>query len=310
MDNRIRVGPEQDGQRLDNFLMAKLRGLPRARVYRMIRSGEVRVNKGRVRPQRRLADGDEVRLPPWAATPPKSPPVGRDFRWLDERIVYEDADLLVLDKPAGLAVHGGSGVSLGLIEALRAHRPGERFLELAHRLDRETSGLILVARRRRALLDLHERLRGRGVKKYYLALVAGGWPASCRQVDAPLRRSVLRSGERIVRVDESGQAASTRFRVLETGGLGEAACTLLRASPLTGRTHQIRVHCWHMGAPIVGDAKYGGERSMAAARTLGLARMALHASELVLPGWQGGEDLSFRSPEPPEWRAALENPTK
>ncbi len=306
MNNLFDVGPEHDGQRIDNFLMARLRDVPRSRVYRMIRSGEVRVNKGRVRPQSRVANGDQVRIPPWAIQPHRETPRGGDYSWLDARIIHEDPELLVIDKPAGLAVHGGSGVSLGLIEALRAHRPEARFLELVHRLDRDTSGLIMVALRRRALLDLHERLRGNGVQKNYLALVAGDWPASRQSVDAPLRRSTLRSGERVVRVDETGQAAQTRFRLLESLRAGEIEYSLLQASPVTGRTHQIRVHCWHHGAPVVGDQKYGGERSLLAARAIGLQRMALHASQLRLPGWRGGEDLQLQAPEPVELTRALE----
>src|SRR6056297_1221594 len=198
----VTVDTEDAGQRLDNFLLRQLRGVPRTRLYRALRKGEVRVNKGRVRADYRLVADDVVRLPPLRQSPAaESPPVSRRLqRELAARIVYEDDDLLVVDKPSGLAVHGGSGLSFGLIECLRQMRPQERFLELVHRLDRDTSGLLLIARRRAVLRELHGLLRTKRIEKRYLALAAGSWPAACRTVEAPLEKNVLLSGERMVRV--------------------------------------------------------------------------------------------------------------
>jgi 23S rRNA pseudouridine955/2504/2580 synthase len=266
------------GQRLDNYLIRILKGVPRARIYRALRKGEVRVNKGRVRADYRLQAGDVLRLPPLRqaeSTGPATVP----RRWsevLQQAVLYEDQGLLALNKPSGLAVHGGSGLQFGLIECLRQMRPGDRYLELVHRLDRDTSGCILIARKPAVLRELHRQLRGDGVDKRYLALVAGSWPKSRRRVEAPLRKNVLQSGERMVTVAADGKAAVTEFRIIER----LAGASLIEARPVTGRTHQIRVHARHMGFPLLGDAKYCSEDSELFTRRIGLRRLFLHASSL------------------------------
>jgi len=273
-----------EGQRVDNFLIHQLKGVPRSWIYRVLRRGEVRVNKGRVRPTTRLHAGDEVRIPPLRLGEPsetRAPGAGLQQR-IAEAILHEDRDLLVVNKPSGIAVHGGSGVSHGVIEILRALRPDAPYLELAHRLDRDTSGLLLVARRRSALQQLQKlQLAGR-VEKRYLALVAGRWRGERRTVDAPLRKNTLRSGERVVRVDPRGKAAVTHYRVLRR--LADAM--LVEARLETGRTHQIRVHAAHLGTPILGDPKYGDEAANRAWRERGLDRLFLHAWRLSFP-WEG-----------------------
>ena len=274
----VTVTARSDGQRLDNFLLRELPGVPKTRLYKALRKGEIRVNKGRAKPGQRLAEGDTVRLPPLHQPARRKPPPV-PWYWADRlagRIVLEDEDLLVIDKPAGLAVHGGSGVNLGLIECLRQVRPDDRDLELVHRLDRDTSGLILVARRPRVLKELHAKLRGDGVEKVYLALVAGRWPRGLSEVDAPLEKQARASGERVVRVAAAGRRSVTRFRVVERF----RHATLVEARPLTGRTHQIRVHALHAGHPLVGDVKYQGEREAALAEAGGLGRLFLHAWRL------------------------------
>lgn len=272
------------GQRLDNYLIREIRGVPRARLYRALRKGEVRVNKGRVRADYRLVMGDLVRIPPLHQPDPAAPiSVPRQqIEQIGRHIVYEDDNLLVIDKPSGLAVHGGSGLSFGLIECLRQIRPEERYLELVHRLDRDTSGLILIAKRAPVLRELHRQLREKHVDKRYLALVAGNWPKAVRVVDAPLEKNVLQSGERMVRVSREGKRAVTEFTVVER--LRDA--TLMEARPITGRTHQIRVHAQYMGFPLLGDDKYADDRTAGLARQLGLKRLFLHASSLQfsLPG--------------------------
>jgi len=297
----VTVHSEDAGQRLDNFLLRQLRGVPRTRLYRALRKGEVRVNKGRVRADYRLVADDVVRLPPLRQAPAvESPPVSRRLqRELAARIVYEDDDLLVVDKPSGLAVHGGSGLSFGLIECLRQMRPQERFLELVHRLDRDTSGLLLVARRRAVLRELHGLLRTKQVDKRYLALAAGSWPAACHTVEAPLDKNVLQSGERMVRVRREGKSAVTEFTVIERF----ARATLLEARPVTGRTHQIRVHAQHAGHPLLGDDKYGDTAGLA--RELGLGRLFLHASELRF-ALAGRDGLLLRAPLDKDLEGTLE----
>ncbi len=281
----VEVDAGHDGQRLDNFLMARLRDVPRTRIYRMIRGGEVRVNRSRARPGQRLQDGDMVRIPPVQRVEREpAPKPGRDLaERLAEAVVYEDRGLLVINKPSGLAVHGGSGVSLGLVEALRSLRPELRFLELVHRLDRDTSGCVMLAKQRATLVELHAGLRDGRIRKRYRALVVGDWPEARQEVAIALQKNVLRSGERVVRAGGAGKAALTRYRVMARGRCGAMPLTLLEASPLTGRTHQIRVHCQVSGMPIAGDVKYGDDATNRALRSSGLRRLFLHAAGLEIP---------------------------
>ncbi|MFV0277482.1 MAG: 23S rRNA pseudouridine(955/2504/2580) synthase RluC [Parahaliea sp.] len=280
----VTIEAEDAGQRLDNYLLRILKGVPRTRVYRGLRKGEFRVNKGRVKADYRLQPGDVLRIPPvrQAAEGEAAPVPGFWTEALGRRLVYEDEDLLIIDKPSGLAVHGGSGLSFGLIECLRQMRPRDRRLELVHRLDRDTSGLVMVARKPAALRELHRLLRSNQVDKRYLALVVGQWPQRLGVVEAPLEKNVLQSGERMVRVSAAGKPSVTAFGAVER--LGRA--TLVEAKPVTGRTHQIRVHARHAGHPLLGDAKYSDPRSEELSRELGLKRLFLHASSLAftLPG--------------------------
>jgi 23S rRNA pseudouridine955/2504/2580 synthase len=288
----VTVHEDDSGQRLDNFLLRETRGVPRTRLYRALRKGEVRVNKGRIKADYRLVTGDVVRIPPLRqseSTGPGTAPSGL-VEELAQRIVHEDDKLLVMDKPSGLAVHGGSGLKYGLIESLRQARPQQRYLELVHRLDRDTSGLILIAKRSPALRELHRLLREKHIDKRYLALVSGQWPRRTRVVDAPLQKNVVLSGERMVKVSAEGKRAVTEFSVLERFG----SATLVEARPITGRTHQIRVHAQHAGCPLLGDAKYNNEQSLALTRKLGLKRLFLHASDLSFT--LEGDALEFNAP--------------
>ena len=274
----LTIDEDTAGQRLDNFLIRELKGVPRARLYRALRKGEVRVNKGRVRADHRLVAGDLVRLPPLhqpSVSDPPSIPI-KQVDMLSRQIVYEDDALLVVDKPSGLAVHGGSGLSFGLIECLRKMRPDARYLELVHRLDRDTSGLILIAKRAPMLRELHRQLREKHIDKRYLALVAGKWPRAIRVIDAPLEKNFLQSGERMVRVSRDGKRAVTEFSVVER----LQGATLLEVRPITGRTHQIRVHAQHAGFPLLGDDKYSNDQTESFARQIRLKRLFLHAATL------------------------------
>lgn len=272
----VTIDEEVVGQRLDNFLIRHLKGVPKARIYRALRKGEVRVNKGRVKQDYRLQEGDQVRIPPLRVSEPtKAPkPHAGMANMLEQRILYEDTSLLIMAKPAGMPVHGGSGISMGLIEALRAIRPKQKLLELVHRLDRDTSGCLLIAKKRALLVALHQLLTHRKVVKQYLALVKGRWPDDVKEVNEPLRKNILRSGERIVTVSDEGKPAATKFRVLKK----YKNATLVEAKPLTGRTHQIRVHAAVMGHPIAGDEKYGDAEFNKRMRHLGLKRLFLHAA--------------------------------
>lgn len=289
----LTVDSNSAGQRLDNYLNREIRGVPRARLYRALRKGEVRVNKGRVRADYRLVKGDLVRIPPLHLPDPAAPASipRQQFEQIARQIVYEDNNLLVIDKPSGLAVHGGSGLSFGLIECLRQIRPEERYLELVHRLDRDTSGLILIAKRAPILRELHRQLREKHVDKRYLALVAGSWPKTVRVVDAPLEKNVLQSGERMVRVSREGKRAVTEFSVVER----LKGATLIEARPITGRTHQIRVHAQYTGFPLLGDDKYTDDRTAGLARQLGLKRLFLHAASLQF-SLPEGADFCLRAP--------------
>lgn len=289
------------GQRLDNFLLTRLKGVPKSHVYRLLRKGEVRVNKGRARPEYRLATGDAVRLPPVRRSQPDVPtPMGRlAGERLEARILHEDDRLIVLDKPSGIAVHGGSGLSHGVIEALRAARPAAPFLELVHRLDRETSGCLLIAKRRSTLRSLHGLLREGRVEKRYLALVMGSWQLGKVRLEDRLLKS-LHGGERMVSVDESGKAAASVFRPVEIA----PEASLLEVRIMTGRTHQIRVQAAAAGHPLAGDERYGDRDFNRRMRATGLNRLFLHAAAV---GWEepGGEWRSYSAPLPEELRDAL-----
>ncbi len=276
----MRVDEASDGQRIDNYLIRVLKGVPRSHLYRILRRGEVRVNKGRVKAGFRLHTGDLVRLPPVrtaSAAAVRAAPESR-LTQIEQAVRFEDERLLVIDKPAGLAVHGGSGLSYGLIESLRQLRPRNE-LELVHRLDRETSGCLVVSKRRSTLRELHELIRMGRMEKRYLALLVGELARPELMVDAPLRKNVLRGGERFVQVDpDHGKPARTKFRRLQRLQVQGRVFTLVEVELLTGRTHQIRVHAAHLNAPLAGDPKYGEEAANRFLEGLGLRRLFLHAS--------------------------------
>ncbi|WP_105200475.1 MULTISPECIES: 23S rRNA pseudouridine(955/2504/2580) synthase RluC [unclassified Pseudoalteromonas] len=292
----VTVDEDYSGQRIDNFLITKLKGVPKSAVYRILRKGEVRVNKKRVKPVYKLQAGDTVRIPPIKVAERSEQPIPTNLdkvSKLEDAILFEDKYLIVINKPAGMAVHGGSGLSFGLIEALRALRPNDRNLELVHRLDRDTSGCLLISKKRSVLKSLHEQLREKTMEKNYWALVAGQWDAKVRNVNEPLNKNTLQSGERVVRVDhERGKASHTRFRVLERF----ENCSLVQASPVTGRTHQIRVHTQCKGHPIACDDKYGDQAFDAQMRAQGLNRLFLHARELRFFHPQTETTLALEAP--------------
>lgn len=303
---RVRASEASAGQRLDNFLLRVLAGVPRSRIYRLLRRGEVRVNGGRKQADYRLASGDEVRLPPLRAA---SAPAGTARRVPDallaivsEAILHEDERLLVVDKPAGLAVHGGSGLAFGAIEALRALRPDEP-LELVHRLDRDTSGCLLVARNRPALRVAHALLRDGAVEKQYTALVAGRWRLGCKTIDAPVVTNARQGGERVVRVHHSGKIAVSVFDPVTPYG---KVATLMNVAIRTGRTHQIRVHAGFAGHPVAGDEKYGDREFNARMRSLGLRRMFLHASSVAFRWPDTGAPFRAEAALPAELQAVLD----
>ena len=286
----VTIQPEQAGQRIDNFIFKHLKGVPKVRVYRAIRNGEVRVNGGRIKPEYRLAANDQVRIPPLSSERPLKPVAPRQEvkNAILERIIYEDSGLMVIDKPSGLAVHGGSGLQGGVIDLLRIIRPELKFLELIHRLDRETSGCLLLAKKRRTLLMWHQHLTERRARKQYIALVKGRWEGKALRVEAPLRKNILSSGERIVKVSEDGKPAVTLFKPLKIF----KNMSLIEAAPLTGRTHQIRVHLQHIGYPIAADSKYGDEYFNQQVRSAGLKRLFLHAASISCPADpESGEGL-------------------
>ena len=290
----LEVGEESAAQRIDNFLLRELKGVPKSHVYRVLRSGQVRVNSGRVKPDYRLQVGDRVRIPPVRVSDKKPPPP----RPLDFPVAFEDAALLVIDKPSGIAVHGGSGVSYGVIESLRAARPQAKFLELAHRLDRDTSGLLVLCKRRSALVELHRMLREGEVRKIYLAVVRGALAKNTLELRESLHKYVTASGERRVSVNEAGVSAVTKVTRLKSSG----GFSFLEVQLLTGRTHQIRVHLAHAGHPIVGDDKYG---DFALNREL-KQRLLLHAAKLSFKHPMTGEQVKLQSPVPAEMKTFLE----
>lgn len=303
---RVRAGEDCAGQRLDNFLLRELAGVPRSRVYRLLRRGEVRVNGKRKPADYRLVAEDEVRLPPLRGAPTRGELPRRVPDPLLETvrlaIVHEDARLLVLNKPAGLAVHGGSGLAFGAIEALRALRPGET-LELVHRLDRETSGCLLVARTRAALRTVHALLREGAVEKHYAALLAGHWRLGRKTIDAPVLTHARQGGERMVRVHREGKIAISVFAPVSHH---RDLATLMDVSIQTGRTHQIRVHAAFAGHPVAGDEKYGDREFNARLRALGLRRMFLHASSIAFRWPESGSEFRAEAPLPAELTSVLE----
>ncbi len=294
----VTIDDERSGQRLDNFLLAVLKGVPRAHIYRIVRKGEIRINKGRRKADYRLQVGDIVRIPPIETAAPR--PQAPDLAWLNGLVLFEDEHLLVLDKPAGMAVHGGSGLSFGVIEALRALRPTARSLELVHRLDRSTSGCLLIAKRRSALRALQEALRGGRFGKHYVALLHGALTGGARTVDMPLLR--LETGDRRVVVNAAGKPAQTRF----TPRKRFRDATLVDVRLGTGRTHQVRVHAAHLGCPVAGDERYGDPKVNAAWGERGLSRLFLHAARLSFPHPLTGATVEVESPLPKDLARVLE----
>lgn len=300
----LTIEAEHDGQRIDNFLKTQLKGVPKSLIYRILRKGEVRVNKKRIKPEYKLCAGDVIRVPPVRVAEKNELPSANlgVIQRLESQILFEDEAMIVLNKPSGMAVHGGSGLSFGVIEGLRALRPDARFLELVHRLDRDTSGVLLVAKKRSALRSLHEQLRIKTMRKQYLALVRGKWQAHVKVVNAPLRKNDLQSGERVVRVSADGKPSETRFRIVRQF----AEATLVECSPITGRTHQIRVHTLHAGHPIACDDKYGEAAFDEKMRSQGLKRLFLHAWKLSFIHPADGREMQMEAPLAPELDGFLE----
>jgi len=307
----IQVDEDQAGQRVDNFLLNHLKGVPKSRIYSMLRKGEVRVNKGRIKASYRLEAGDSVRIPPVRqGEPAKTREPGRNVLSLIENsILAEDKGFLVLNKPSGIAVHGGSGLNYGVIEALRKLRPDAPFLELVHRLDRETSGILVIAKKRSVLRELHGLLRGEkgGMDKRYLALVRGCWQDGARRVDAPLLKNTLRSGERLVKVSPEGKPALSLFRpVTIYEQVGESGASLVEVELKTGRTHQIRVHAASIDHPIAGDEKYGDTNFNRLIKEKGLHRLFLHAKSVAFSLSGDDQIYQFSAPLSDELKKVLE----
>ena len=282
----VEVDAESDGQRIDNFIAKFLKGVPKSRIYRCLRKGEVRVNGGRVKPSSKLAAGDKVRIPPIRISQTETPTASSGL--LDKlynSIVYEDDRMLVVNKPCGLAVHGGSGISIGVIEGMRQLRPEEKNLELVHRLDRDTSGCLMISKKSIILKKLQSFLVKKDeLEKHYQTIVHGRWSKRKQHVDLPLQKNTLSSGERISRVHADGKQSLTRFSVVQQN----ESFSLLNVQPITGRTHQIRVHCAHLGHPIVGDPKYGAEQLDQSLKPKP-GRLMLHAAKLIIPPLQPGD---------------------
>ena len=289
----IEIGEEQAGQRIDNFLIRVLKGAPKTLIYRLLRKGEVRVNKGRIKQTYRLQCGDVVRIAPVRLSASENiPPGQKALQRVQESIIHEDDVLLILNKPSGIAVHGGSGVNYGIIEALRVLRPEAPFLELVHRLDRDTSGCLIIAKRRSALRHLHDQMRAHKMDKRYLALVKGQWKGGEKRIDAKLRKITLKSGENVVKVADDGKEALSLFRA-EKAFKG---ASLLSVKLITGRTHQVRVHAASLGMPLAGDDKYGDEGFNTAMEKLGLRRLFLHAEQLSFEHPKSGQHFSIHAP--------------
>ena len=309
----VTVDDSHQAQRIDNFLIGRFKGVPKSKLYRIIRKGEVRVNKKRIKPEYKLQNGDIVRIPPLVIEEKMGgleAKVSNSLRTLlKSSVLYDEDDLMIINKPCGVAVHGGSGIQLGLIEALREIYPEYRYLELVHRLDRDTSGCIMIAKKRSLLRYLHECLRmdagkAKNIQKTYHALVAGKWPAHQKEVNAPLHRFELSNGERMVKVSQKGKVSITRFKVLNRYSHA-AGFTLVQAEPVTGRTHQIRVHAAFCGHPIVGDPKYGEDMINNEVKRSGSKRLMLHAAQLsvLLPGDRGR--IRVEAPHPKEFEQVL-----
>ena len=292
------VTDEEAGQRIDNYLFSHLKGVPKSHVYRILRSGEVRVNSRRIAATYRLKTGDTLRIPPVRVA--EKPGAARRLPVFDMPILFEDDFLLALDKPAGVAVHGGSGVSFGVIEQLRANRPQAKFLELVHRLDRDTSGILLLAKKRSALVEMHRQIREGDIGKYYFAVVSGKWHNQKQDVKLPLNKYLTASGERRVSVSEDGMPSRTVFSLVEAGN----RVSLLEANLKTGRTHQIRVHLAHLGFPIIGDEKYGDFALNKEMAKSGFKRMYLHAARMIFVHPEGNK-MTLESPMPMEFEILL-----
>lgn len=299
----VTIEPDFAGQRIDNYLVTRLKGIPKTHIYRILRKGEVRVNKKRIQPSYRLQEGDQVRLPPLKLDAPQTPPKPNKnlMAILADRILYEDNALLIINKPAGIAVHGGSGVKLGLVEALRCMYPKFPHLELAHRIDLDTSGCLILAKKRSALRELHELLRNGEVNKIYLALTKGHWKTSDLTVDAPLQKNYLAGGERIVKVNKEGKTSLTVFKPIEK----YKDSTLMEVILHTGRTHQIRVHAQYRGHPLACDEKYGDKDFNKEIRQTGLKRLFLHSHiiEFTLPST--GKKIKVTAPLDEDLEACL-----
>lgn len=300
----ITIDGGHEGQRIDNYLIGLLKGIPKSHVYRLLRKGEVRVNKGRIKPSYRLQDGDVVRVPPLFLEPGQTPllPSSRLSDVILKSILYEDEDLLVIDKPSGIAVHGGSGINTGVIEALRILRPDLPELALVHRLDRATSGCLILAKNRSTLLVLHNLLRTNAIDKRYLALLKGEWRAGEQRIDFPLTKNRLQSGERMVHHDISGKMATSYFYPV----MVSCKASLMGVKLVTGRMHQIRVHAAQQGFPVAGDDKYGDREFNREMRKLGLSRLFLHACRIEFELTDKGRTIIIEAPLPADLNDCLE----
>ncbi|AMG29570.1 23S rRNA pseudouridine(955/2504/2580) synthase RluC [Grimontia hollisae] len=299
----IDISDDIAGQRIDNFLRNRLKNVPKSMIYRVLRKGEVRVNKKRIKPEYKLQAGDVIRVPPikipeTAQAEAPSTKLNRVAE-LEKCVIYEDDHMLVLNKPSGTAVHGGSGLHFGAIEAMRSLRPDARFLELVHRIDRDTSGILLIAKKRSALRHLQAQFREKTVQKYYFALTMGNWKPSMKKVTAPLLKNEVNS---IVRVNPDGKPSETRFKVLEQFD----QATLVQASPITGRTHQIRVHAQYVGHPLAWDDRYGDPRFDAYTKKFGLNRLFLHAANIKFTHPGSGEMMDISAPMDKQLEKTLE----
>lgn len=301
----VQVEEGQEGQRIDNFLMRELGNLPKTLIYRILRKGEVRVNKGRIKPNYRLCLGDEIRIPPLQLQPRSEvPTIGVELQQrMSQTILYDDDDMLVVNKPAGMAVHGGTGLSVSLIHAYKALYPKCPQLELVHRLDKETSGCLILAKKRNCLRRLHELLRQGGVEKSYVALVQGRWRKGECEIQLPLLKQESAQGGASVKVSEKGKMAISRFRPKQYF----SAATLMEINLLTGRTHQIRVHCQHLGHPVAGDLRYGEKDFNSRLKSLGLKRMFLHAAVLSFPHPSNEKKIEIVAALPTELEELLIN---